>query len=836
MKNSNSEIPELWNLCRGLKALFHNQDIDSVIDSFCYESTHLYKQNLKEQLVELLRLEPDGYTIDQNESVAIDFSHTYQTNGIFEALAVFASFCCCMAGQNVVCRKESLLRWHEFSSLLSEDLLICAYYASKQNEMPDFAWTPNVATDREKVNSILTEELSDVHAHLVGSSSNFDVNWICLMNYIEGREHLFQEIENAVQNRTTSLHYRCKRRSYYTLSIIAAAIRVVLFSRQVGIETESEQLLADALSSGENLEACNLIDCIHRDVESFAKDSYGYRDLENGIVAHYDYAHMANLSAPINESCAYSTFTGERCIMYNALNKLYRGQLSEDDSSLFYIYLLIKHKMRNELIQNNDETGFRNFHIYDERKVLFVKDAKGQPDYMGLLKHLSVASMFGEHAEMRCLETRMRPRDRISKQIISTDKQVLDPKLKRTDAQWNYGYIFHFIKQADKTPKELYSIEVRHSELRKLLKKQARNIVDARVMEDCSSSNGSIPKHRILGIDAASSELAARPEVFAQAFRYCRRCVPNIGITYHIGEDFHDIVDGLRAIDECIRFLNLRPCDRLGHALAIGIDVQKYYSRRGNVITMPKQVALDNVVWLYHLLEGVCTKRSLLGKLNDKFIYLFGDLYGETNFQVKIDTYYKSWLLRGDDPYQYQSTGIVETADEVEIEWHKERLLSQEETEVARRCPAAQKLYFLYHHDDNIKVKGADMTVMEYTTDMIKAIKQAQKRILDKVDSLKLFIECNPTSNFRIGDIDGYGEHPIRKFYSKGLNGHFLGRNISSSINTDDKGVFATSIEREYALIAESIIKDLGGTKNAEDRVVKWLDKIRECSLEQRFT
>ena len=101
-------------------------------------------------------------------------------------------------------------------------------------------------------------------------------------------------------------------------------------------------------------------------------------------------------------------------------------------------------------------------------------------------------------------------------------------------------------------------------------------------------------------------------------------------------------------------------------------------------------------------------------------------------------------------------------------------------------------------------MKGAKITTVKYPAEMIKAIKKVQKIMLEKVELLGLAIECNPTSNYKIGDIWRYDEHPIKTFCSKGLS-LINKRNISCSINTDDKGVFATSIEREYALMAAAL-------------------------------
>ena len=41
-----------------------------------------------------------------------------------------------------------------------------------------------------------------------------------------------------------------------------------------------------------------------------------------------------------------------------------------------------------------------------------------------------------------------------------------------------------------------------------------------------------------------------------------------ISKTYHVGEDFLDIADGMRAIDEAIEYLEMGACSRIGDALA----------------------------------------------------------------------------------------------------------------------------------------------------------------------------------------------------------------------------------------------------------------------------
>ena len=98
------------------------------------------------------------------------------------------------------------------------------------------------------------------------------------------------------------------------------------------------------------------------------------------------------------------------------------------------------------------------------------------------------------------------------------------------------------------------------------------------------------------------------------------------GKTYHAGEDFLDVVDGLRAIDEAIRFLNLDCGDRIGHALALGVNVAEWYQGKGCQISLSTQDHLDNIAWMYHALkrykiEGCEVLKDYLLELRELYQY-----------------------------------------------------------------------------------------------------------------------------------------------------------------------------------------------------------------------
>ena len=194
-------------------------------------------------------------------------------------------------------------------------------------------------------------------------------------------------------------------------------------------------------------------------------------------------------------------------------------------------------------------------------------------------------------------------------------------------------------------------------------------------------------------------------------------------------------------------------------------------------------------------------------------------------------------LLRGDNPECYDANGKVNNPYDQVTEWGNKALVRSKACDEARKQREACKLYHLYHYSKEGKINGSIFDTWEVDEEMCQTIDDVQQHLLQEVEDLGIAIECNPTSNFKIGEIDRYDEHPITKFNTLKRQHQYPRHDISASINTDDKGVFSTSIEREYALIAHALIRryrqEAGEIKDSD--VYEWLDKIRLNSLAQRF-
>ncbi|MBR1792378.1 MAG: hypothetical protein IJ764_01880 [Bacteroidales bacterium] len=99
--------------------------------------------------------------------------------------------------------------------------------------------------------------------------------------------------------------------------------------------------------------------------------------------------------------------------------------------------------------------------------------------------------------------------------------------------------------------------------------------------------------------------------------------------------------------------------------------------------------------------------------------------------------------------------------------------------------------------------------------------------IADRADR-DIAIETPPTSNLKITDVSQYIDHPIVKFNQYYLSSDSEGGNqISVSINTDDQGVFGTSLEKEFSLM--SLVLEQDG-KYPREAVYQWLDHVREMA------
>jgi len=785
----------------------------------------------------------------RNKTYCMDPDAKEQGNvNVFDVLYLFASNVLTEEDNQPLCQYIHFLRWHEMTREIDEDSMVTAFLACKDRrfgrERRHFFWKPVIGQNSRALNRILERGLAENHFHLKGSAPLFHISWLSLMNHISNPafSNIFEEYDKRRLKRNVAYFGNYKAGSLYELYQLAVCIRLYLFV---------EVVCGEKMDEGDFIEQ-SLFDKLWRQRKWSSLESR-IQMYHEKYPCNYDYImgyYLANNpSLLVKENSANFFLAGERWFLYQMFYKIYdKKSLYDNNFQLFYIYLLIKNMIRAEMIQVNENIGFDNFLMYQNRKEDFIENTI----YEGLYVRMAVRdTIINQHIEK--LEARISPKDsveNIRKNIEKLDQWILEdlPEGEEEKLKNKYFYVVHFIKEKENKDVEEDAFSCRSEKKRKDVEKRARALSAFR-------DQYSDLAQRVLGIDASSSEIGCRPEVFAQAFRFLKNHVGmdgqrNLRATYHVGEDFLDIIDGLRAIDEAILFLDLRCGDRLGHALALGTDVDEWYSQKANLLLMNKMDHLDNLVWLYHKIRKyrLVNCEDAVHYIQKRFDELIRTVYfeqiegGKENYHFSIESYYDAWKLRGDNPENYESGKFRPQIIPLD-EWKYHSINREYPVNYKIRYDKENAyLYYLYHYNRKVKEEGRKMIEVRVNSAIARAVKMVQKRMQIEICAKGIGIETNPSSNCFIGSFKRYDKHPIVKWYNYGLINEqeqlMDCPQLLVSINTDDQGVFNTCLENEYAYIAlalEKIKNEDGTPKYNRTMILQWLNNIREMGLDQSF-
>ena len=355
---------------------------------------------------------------------------------------------------------------------------------------------------------------------------------------------------------------------------------------------------------------------------------------------------------------------------------------------------------------------------------------------------------------------------------------------------------------------------------------------------------------------------------------------PNLRMTYHVGEDFRHLFSGLRAIDEVVQFLAPDPGDRLGHAIALGISPRVWGDYIGWQTVLPKQEWLDNLVWVQNLLGPNHALVEKL-KLNQHICTFFEAIYGEPirksalrekkifaqkiadwkcskegatpfdgdlekpSFSLFIeDNFYslsEAWLLRQLDPYSVSferlKEGKLDIIEDPSFSRERQRWY-QTQKEIAnileKRISSANayRYLLLYWHNKDVFDRGNELLFLDMRDKKelwLELLQEVQARMLEIVVEERLVVEANPSSNWSIGPMQNLDDHHIFNLTLDQKNQ--LEPKIQVTVNTDNPGVFSTSLAHEFYLLGEVLLKK--GV--AEPEVVKWLEWLRENGQNSTF-
>lgn len=805
-------------------------------------------------------------------------------DSVFLTLADYALTVLTMQGNEPLCRASRVLRWRNAYHLFGQDMLVCAYLAycdiEAQIHRTDFAWPAVLRTDDNLLEQVLSSGIAENHFHLNGSTQSFALAWCALMNdpcAIEDLPESFSRLLQFVPIRGPEDNVLPVKDRL----IAAAVIRTILFRalhpaafsvpNGRAPRGKPDGFCSCAAFFAEYLSCFSPVSAVAEQVHVIQESCGVWLPVPGGGSVCLDYALERPVFQAVKDA-PYRALAGERHFLYQCFTACFSGSFNSFEQTLFYLYLLLKTAFRGEMIQVNRQVGFQNFADYEERKDLAWSDTYRWEAYRMALN----APLKTGHVQS--LEARLTPvkdREAMVQKILGYDygKWFADQPFQalpileqsRLDMErapekfWKepHFYVLHFPKRSDDPLPPRFLLQCRHYSLREDVRIRAEAIAEAMSVSPYLCS-------RVRGIDGCANEVNCRPEVFATAFRFLRNfqstelqppqsLLPSpmhrLSVTYHAGEDFYDIPDGLRAIDEALYFLDYRRGDRIGHALALGVEPLVHYQTKSMSIVLPKQNRLDNLVWLLYRSRdlGVAVDPQQYGIMQQEAMRLLQDIYGqaigENHWSVTLQDYFCSMMLRGDDPSLYRTQRFqlpAQLSGSPYDRWRCSSHLLLQDLSPFRQSKEIAGLYYYYHYGWREKREGRKPVCIPIKQGYIALVRQVQDALQHHLAVRGIMIECNPSSNVLIGTFGEYAKHPITRFNHMGLLSQPDRQcpQLHVCINTDDLGVFDTSLEFEYALLCRALSEQVdaeGYPLYTNKNILCYLQNVREMGLQAVF-
>ncbi len=275
--------------------------------------------------------------------------------------------------------------------------------------------------------------------------------------------------------------------------------------------------------------------------------------------------------------------------------------------------------------------------------------------------------------------------------------------------------------------------------------------------------------------------------------------VHELRLTYHAGEDFRRLSEGLRRVHEVMRYGPLRPGDRLGHGLALFVPPERWAEQNPRTY-QPVDGRLDDLLWE---LER----------------YRTGDFSAEAERLAYVEAQARLLLRR-----VYQQDVPVHEAIRARHHRHQPERLHRLGYPAMLAVP--QNYLGRYLSDRRVFLRGRESVEVETTAAEVRMLEAAQRWLRSSLAVREVTVEANPSSNQLISDLDCVDDHPAL------AHSPDAGCSPLCSINTDDPLTFATSLADEYAHVYFSFLRSGLSTMEALTRI----EDLRTTGLRSRFT
>lgn len=283
--------------------------------------------------------------------------------------------------------------------------------------------------------------------------------------------------------------------------------------------------------------------------------------------------------------------------------------------------------------------------------------------------------------------------------------------------------------------------------------------------------------------------------------------------TIHAGEDFTHLLGGLRRVAQTIEHFRLREGDRLGHAVALGVDATDWARRVGRV-SSTKEERLFDLSW-----ELDWYGRNASEPRSDRVVFLRREIprLAEEIFGAVLSVEQVAKLVR--------DLHIPSSLHEVGFP------LGPQPREFGQAACRSLPAHVLFRYLCAPEVFQRSQQVEWIDTEREAAVlEHLQRDLRGVVARAGLVVEINPSSNLLIGNLGDIEKHPLWRMRPPLGNG--TAPPLRVCVGSDNPITFATGLPSEYQLLFDALLS--GGL--SEDEAMQWISSVQQTSRQAAFT
>lgn len=287
-------------------------------------------------------------------------------------------------------------------------------------------------------------------------------------------------------------------------------------------------------------------------------------------------------------------------------------------------------------------------------------------------------------------------------------------------------------------------------------------------------------------------------------------------MTLHAGEDFRHLLSGVRATMEPFEWRLLRPGDRLGHAMALGVDAERWFQRNSEVL-IRRWDRLQDLVWAVGAVAqwGLHVQAATLRRWEEEIGELAETIWGAElaprDLQRLRETLGEPDFLPG-------------------LSWFRSAARANPQPLSAGRPPTPADLMDHLLGDPACGRRAFGTISVDAEPDL-DATRLLQERVRRHVAQSMICVELNPSSNLVIGGLDSPLDQPM--FQLRPLHPRQDEAVVPVSLNADDPLCFSTALSDEYAYTWGGLVAE---ARLAPAYVTGWFDEAVRTSWRFRFT